>query len=562
MHPMSSLVASLFGLSLLLPDSAFGQDFPGSGGGAIPDGDATGIDVTFQVSGVTEEVRNVRVRIDLTHTWMGDLTATLVSPDGLARLKLFGRVGSNRGSGFGDSSNLSGVYEFGDDGMQDFWQSAASTDNSTAIPASGRYRTSTGGTGNVPTTARTNVGGCSTLLQLAFRGLRGPQVNGTWTLNIADAEPTDAGSVVGANSTLTLVTGPLSVIEAAMMRSGFEDGETPATQPLPLPVSASAVVGNCTPGVNTPTGSGLSDFVMVRSEVDDVVWSVKVNDTTATGALLPDFLFGRTSDYFLMGDFDGDGFSDPAIFRPGGTGQFQVRRSSRPNDVPLVVPLGTTGDEPDVIADFDGDRVTDFAVYRDGAPGDPTARFLIHRSSTSSISNFAIDNSDGSIPFALRDITGDGQADFGIQSSQGGVARFRVFSGHDGLQIGAPFDFGLPSDFVVPGHSVGSEVTDIAVSRNANPGTGTVKYFFPRDMETGAGDAGNLATGIIAGIPGDLITQGDYDGDGITDYAVWRPSATAGESKYLIRRSSQPATLFEVFHGLQGNYPVNNWDAH
>lgn len=549
--------------ALLCASPSGAQDFAGTGGGPIPDNNPAGVNVNFNVTGATGEVRDVRVRVDLSHTWMGDLTATLISPDGVARLKLFGRVGSSRVSGSGNSSDLGGIYEFGDDGTQDFWQAAASTGGAAVVPSNVRYRTSTAGTGSVSIPLRTNVGGCSTFLQLAFRGLSGARLNGTWTLNLADGAATDSGSVSAATSTLTLVTGPLTTVEIPILRSGFEDGETQPAPPAPLPIAASSVRGNCTPGVNSPTGSGRSDFVMIRASGGAIQWSIKVNDTTAAGASLPDFTLGLDTDFFVMGDFDGDGLTDPAVWTQGASSRFKVRRSSRPNDLPLVVALGTSGDDPTLINDFDGDRVSDFVVYRDGTPGDTTARFQILRSTTATVSDFPITNSDGSIPFTLRDVTGDGRAEFGIQFNGGaGVGRFRIFSGTNGVQIGAPFDFGNSSDFIVAGHSVGSEVTDLAVSRNANPGTGTVKYFFPRDMETGAGDAANLATGIVVGAPGDFITQGDYDGDGVTDYAVWRSSATPGQSKFVIRRSTAPAPLLEVPFGQQGDYPVNNWDVH
>jgi hypothetical protein len=349
-----------------------------------------------------------------------------------------------------------------------------------------------------------------------------------------------------------------------MFRSGFEDAEVQDVPAPPAPVVASTVRGTCTPGVNSFTGSGLTDFVMVRAAGGGPVrWFVKANDATAGGVELPPFEFGRDSDFFAMGDFDGDGLSDPVVWSSGPAARFQVRRSSRPTDAPLVVALGTTADDPLVLADFDGDRVTDFAVYRDGTPADTTARFLIRRSTTAATSDFPIPNSDGSIVFPLRDVDSDGRADFGIQFNAGSdVGGFRIFNGATGAAIGSPFNFGRSSDFVVPGHSVGSAVTDIAVSRNANPGTGTVKYFFPRDMETGAGDANNLATGIVLGIAGDFITQGDYDGDGLTDYAVWRSSATPGASKFVIRRSTNPTASLEVPFGQSGDYPVNNWDVH
>lgn len=546
--------------AILLAPAISAQSFTGSGGGPIPDGVPAGVATTFAVTGLTGEVRDVSVTLSITHTWVGDITATLISPDGLARLKLLGRTGSSRSSGFGDSSNLGGEYVFSDSAAQDFWVAAAAVGDTAAVtPAT--YRTTTAGRGDIAAAQRTNAGGCSTFLQLAFRGLSAAQANGTWTLLVVDGATPDTGSVTAASSVLNITTGPATP-EAALFRSGFENGETQDIPPLPAPIVASSVRGTCTPGVNSITGSGLTDFILVRATAGNVTWSTKANNLTAAGTDLPPFDLGRDTDFFLMGDYDGDGISDATVWTPGNPGVFRVRRSSRPLDAPLVVAHGTTGDQPEVAADFDGDRVTDFAVYRDGTPADTTANFIIRRSSTGALATTFVPNSDGSIPFAIRDINSDGSADFGIQfNNGGGVGGFRMFEGDSGALL-SPFTFGLSSDFVVPGHVVGSPVTDIAVSRNANPGTGTVKYAFPRDMETGAGDATTLATGIVFGIPGDFITQGDFDGDGLTDYSVWRSSATPGASKFVLRLSTNPGTPLEVPMGASGDYPVNNWDVH
>ncbi len=536
-----------------------GSLFPGSGGGPIPDGTGASVTTTFNVTGMVGQISTVGVNLDITHSWAGDLTATLIAPNDLASLKLFGRIGSGRLSAFGDSSNLSGVYSFDDAIGQDLWAAAAAVTDLVNIPNES-FRTSTAGTGNITAAQRTNVGGCSTFLQLAFRGLRADQMNGQWRLVISDAVSGDVGTTNAAATSLFIETE--AVPDLSIFRSSFELGES-STTPGPIPpVVASSAIGTCTPGINSPTGSGLTDFVTVRANAAIIEWRVKKNDATGAGAEDAPFVLGKDTDFFSMGDFDGDGASDATIWSPGTPGRFKVRRSSRPNDVPLELLFGLNGDVPDVIADFDGDRITDFAVYRDGTAGDTTAHFLIRRSSSGVTTDFPITNSDGGVAFPIRDINSNGRADFGVQfNGGGGVGSFRMFTGTNGASLGT-FNFGLASDFVVPGQFVGDSVTDLAVSRNANPGSGTVKYAFPRDMATGAGDATTLATGIVFGISGDFISQGDYDGDGIVDFAVWRSSATPGQSKFILRRSTNPGTPLDVFMGQSGDYPVNNWDVH
>ncbi|MBL8297565.1 MAG: hypothetical protein JNN30_04370 [Rhodanobacteraceae bacterium] len=530
---------------------AMAASFVGTGGGAIPDNaPAVGVSTNFAVTGLTGQIDTVSISVDISHTYVGDLTATLIAPNNIARLKLFGRVGRNLTSGAGDNSNLGAVYSFADSGNLNLWSAVAALDTTQAPPA-GVYRTSTGGQAG-----RSNAGGCSSFLNLAFGGLTAAQANGTWTLLVTDSAASDTGSVNAAGSTLNITTEPLADI--TLFKSGFElvDVQNPPVDPGP--VVASLTRGTCTPVINSPTDSGFTDFTLVRTSGPSVIWSTKINDATAAGPVVPDITFGGSNDFFLMGDYDGDGISDRTVWSPGTTGKFRVMRSSRPTDVPLEVALGTSGDSPDLGGDFDGDNIADFAVYRDGSPSNTTAHFYIRLSSTGAVRDIPVANTDGGIGFVLKDASGDGLADVAIQrNGGGGVGRYQFFNGTTGVLIGNEFDFEQSSDFVIPGQVLGSSLTDITASRNVNPGTGSVKRFFPRDTATG------IAGAVVdVGIPGDFICPGDYDGDGILDYAIWRSSTTAGTSKFIVRKSLSPATLLDVFFGASGDYPVNNWDVH
>ena len=61
-----------------------------------------------------------------------------------------------------------------------------------------------------------------------------------------------------------------------------------------------------------------------------------------------------------QGDFDEDGRSDLAVYRPT-TSQWLIRRSTAG---PVVVAFGGVGLDRPVPADYDGDGKTDIAVYR------------------------------------------------------------------------------------------------------------------------------------------------------------------------------------------------------
>jgi Carboxypeptidase regulatory-like domain/FG-GAP-like repeat len=225
-------------------------------------------------------------------------------------------------------------------------------------------------------------------------------------------------------------------------------------------------------------GDGKSDIAVFRPS--DGGWYVLKSSSGFTTSSLD--RFGLPGHIPVPGDYNGDGTIDRAVFQPA-TATWFVQNL-------LQIQFGQPGDIP-VPADYNGDGTTDLAVYRPS-----TGAWSVRNQFTVQI------GLPGDIPVA-GDYDGDGIPE---------VAVYRPSTGTWYIWNRAPVQWGLPGDIPVPGDYGASTGTDIAVFR---PSTGTWYLFPPAHF------AGSVWQW---GLPGDVPMPGDYDGNGLTDMAVYRPS--------------------------------------
>jgi hypothetical protein len=231
-------------------------------------------------------------------------------------------------------------------------------------------------------------------------------------------------------------------------------------------------------------------------------------------------------------DFDGDGKSDLAVYRPS-DGIWYLNQSS------AGFGYRQWGFSTDRIAAADADRdgKTDVAVFRDGA---------WHALTNNGVHYYMCLGAPGDQPLVgLNNELGVGtsQEFLVARGLRSGQVRWFINGGYtncwmNNQQPQPEIVTGeVPSDKAVVGDFNGDSLDEIGYFRDG--------YWYGED-------AGGVAapTSIQWGIAGDIPVPGDYDGDRQTDYAIFRPST----GDWWINRSTDG--IFVIHFGTNGDIPV------
>ena len=265
-------------------------------------------------------------------------------------------------------------------------------------------------------------------------------------------------------------------------------------------------------------GDGKTDFAVWRPGEGN--WYI-IDSSTGANRVQQ---WGQAGDIPVPGDYDGDGKTDFAVWRPGEGNWYIIDSSTGAN---RVQQWGQAGDIP-VPGDYDGDGKTDFAVWR---PGEGNWYIIDSSTGANRVQQWG---QAGDIPVP-GDYDGDGKTDFAVWRP--GEGNWYIIDSSTGAT--RVRQWGQAGDIPVPGDYDGDGKTDFAVWR---PGEGN---WYIIDSSTGATRVQQW------GQPGDIPVPGDYDGDGKTDFAVWRP----GEGNWYIIDSSTGATRVQQW-GQAGDIPV------
>lgn len=288
-------------------------------------------------------------------------------------------------------------------------------------------------------------------------------------------------------------------------------------------------------------GDSKTDFAIARNNTasGNIEWWV-----ANSGGGIAAFPHGVSAEFSTIRigahDFDGDGKDDSWVFRNQVTPNagFWILQSS--NFTARFEQFGTTSDDPRVVYDYDGDGRADPAVFR---TSDDTWYFL--GSSNNAARNITFVRWGTTFPNP-GDYDGDGKGDFVDQ--QGGI--WWLFRSSDlgvrQIYIGTGASFGVPGDYD------GDGKTDVGVSQNE--GTQLAWYYASSLNPSQSVYATRREWGPSAGR---TRSQGDFDGDGRSDYAVW---LTAPQEFWVLPSNGSPYFAFQWGNSSTNDFPITGYN--
>ena len=206
-----------------------------------------------------------------------------------------------------------------------------------------------------------------------------------------------------------------------------------------------------------------------------------------------------------------------------------------------IAPIAS--DEP-FLGDYDGDGKADLAVYRDGATTGAQSTVWIKKSTDSSMVVYAWGiRGDKAIP---GDFDGDGKMDINVARvvPATGESTAYILRSSDSQLETKPIPY--PLAFIVPGDYDGDGKTDIA----------TIKSSINDMLWTIIRSSDDVTENIRCGVfSSDYQVAGDYNGDGKTDLAIWRKTGTGpgNPASFWIRQPDGSYMVVPFGNGLDSS---------
>jgi hypothetical protein len=317
------------------------------------------------------------------------------------------------------------------------------------------------------------------------------------------------------------------------------------------------------PLVGDFNGDGRPDFAVYNAATS--TFTITATGTVANRPLYTTvFKLGIPSDHPipLLGDWNGDGRTDIGVYDPV-TSTFTLVVTQPFTNVPvytLTYQFGVPQDHPiPLVGDFNGDGKTDVALY------DPLlASFFWFVTGGQADRNGVTSPLFGGVypignpthhPIPLvGDFNGDGNTDFAVYDPTTTTFLFNITGGPSGIPLASGlYQFGIPTTHPTPlvGDFNGDGKSDFALYY---PTTSVFQFEFTGGLTNNplGGNIYQLGNPSSHGTP----LLGDFNADGKTDVALYDP--TTSTLSFAVTGTLNAVPLFQGFLqiGIPTNHPV------
>lgn len=239
-------------------------------------------------------------------------------------------------------------------------------------------------------------------------------------------------------------------------------------------------------------GDGRSDYAVFRPSTGQ--WFLRYSSTGATAS----FYWGMQGDIPVPANVSGDARAELIVYRPS-NGTWYIRNS---DGTSRSVQWGVNGDHP-VPMDWNNDGKAELAVYRPPAVGGTTYGMWYILASDGLTYTWIEWGEYGDCPL-VGDFNGDGKTD---------IAQYRGTNGtwyivYNNLTTGS-YQWGVWGDIPIVQKNSGKHLLTVW-----RPSTNT---FYSKNAVTGA------TSTVTWGEPGDIPRMADTDGNGNDELMIWRP---------------------------------------